>query len=74
MSKINNQTQSNSGLQLSSGGTHEKWRLIKDAIARYGVIAGGLGIIFAIALIFFYLLKDLKITDSDSRPQVIFYF
>ena len=56
MSKINNQTKSNSGLQLSSGNTHEKWRLIKDAIARYGVIAGGLGIIFAIALIFFYLL------------------
>ncbi len=56
MSKLNNQTKSTSSLQLSSGSAHERWRLIKDAIARYGVIAGGLGIIFAIALIFFYLL------------------
>ena len=56
MSKINIETNSSSVLQLSSGGSHERWRLIKDAIARYGVIAGGLGIIFAIALIFFYLL------------------
>jgi phosphate transport system permease protein len=56
MSKINIETKSSSVLQLSSGGTHERWRLVKDAIARYGVIAGGLGIIFAIALIFFYLL------------------
>jgi phosphate transport system permease protein len=56
MSKINIETNSSSVLQLSSGGTHERWRLVKDSIARYGVIAGGLGIIFAIALIFFYLL------------------
>lgn len=56
MSKINNQTNSSSSLLLSSGSVHERWRLIKDKIARYGVIAGGLGIIFAIALIFFYLL------------------
>ena len=56
MSKINNQTPPHSSLLLSSGSAHERWRLIKDLIARYGVIAGGLGIIFAIALIFFYLL------------------
>ncbi len=56
MSKINNQIKSHTSLQLSSGSAHERWRLIKDATARYGVIAGGLGIIFAIALIFFYLL------------------
>ena len=56
MSKINLQTNTSLASSLSSGGVHERWRLIKDAAARYGVIAGGLGIIFAIALIFFYLL------------------
>ena len=56
MSKINLQTNPSLASSLSSGGVHERWRLIKDAAARYGVIAGGLGIIFAIALIFFYLL------------------
>ncbi len=30
--------------------------MIKDAIARYGVIAGGLGVIVAVVMIFFYLL------------------
>ncbi len=56
MSKINIPTQSSLALNNSTGGVHERWRLIKDAIARYGVIVGGLGVIFAIALIFFYLL------------------
>ena len=40
----------------SSGSLHQKWRLIKDSLARYGVVAGGLGVIVAIVLIFFYLL------------------
>ena len=56
MSKMNNQNNASSTLLLSSGSVHERWRLFKDLAARYGVIAGGLGIIFAIALIFFYLL------------------
>ena len=43
-------------LALASRSPHQKWRLIKDAIARYGVIVGGLGVIGAIVLIFFYLL------------------
>ncbi|NOQ76417.1 MAG: ABC transporter permease subunit [Methylococcaceae bacterium] len=33
-----------------------KWRETKDRIAKVGVAAGGLGVIFAIVLIFFYLL------------------
>jgi len=37
-------------------GKYLRWRLLKDALARYGVIAGGLGVIVAIVLIFFYLL------------------
>ena len=56
MSKINVPTNSSSSLKLSTGGVHERWRLFKDATARYGVVVGGLGVIFAIALIFFYLL------------------
>ncbi len=33
-----------------------KWRETKDRMAKYGVAAGGLSVIFAIVLIFFYLL------------------
>ncbi len=43
-------------MKISSGEYHQRWRLIKDALARYGVVAGGLGVIVAILLIFFYLL------------------
>ncbi len=35
---------------------YQQWRLLKDRLARYGVIGGGLGVIAAIVLIFFYLL------------------
>ena len=45
-----------SAMDNSSGSLHQKWRLIKDSLARYGVVAGGLGVIVAIVLIFFYLL------------------
>lgn len=40
----------------ANGGYYQKWRLIKDSLARYGVVVGGLGVIAAIVLIFFYLL------------------
>ncbi|MDC9725854.1 MAG: phosphate ABC transporter permease, partial [Gammaproteobacteria bacterium] len=33
-----------------------KWRGTKDSLAKYSVAVGGLGVIFAIVLIFFYLL------------------
>ena len=33
-----------------------RWREIKDRLARYGVASGGMMVIFAIVLIFFYLL------------------
>ncbi|EIC30943.1 ABC transporter permease subunit [Methylomicrobium album] len=42
-------------IQQSAAGYYHRWRLIKDALARYGVIVGGLGILAAIILIFFYL-------------------
>lgn len=43
-----------SNLQVSA--SYQKWRKIKDQLARYGVVAGGLGVIVAIVLIFFYLM------------------
>jgi phosphate transport system permease protein len=56
MSEINSQTKYSSAITKTSGSAHERWRLIKDVLARYGVVIGGLGVIVAIALIFFYLL------------------
>jgi len=56
MSEINSQTKNPPAITKTSGSVHERWRLIKDSIARYGVVIGGLGVIVAIALIFFYLL------------------
>ncbi|PPD39912.1 MAG: phosphate ABC transporter permease [Methylobacter sp.] len=43
-------------MQKSSGSYYQQWRLIKDNLARYGVIAGGMGVIVAVVMIFFYLL------------------
>ena len=56
MSELNIPTEHASALKQSSIGVHERWRLIKDSVARYGVIAGGLGVIVAVVMIFFYLL------------------
>jgi phosphate transport system permease protein len=41
---------------LVAGNAYQKWRLVKDSLVRYGVVVGGLSIIVAIVLIFFYLL------------------
>lgn len=35
---------------------YQKWRLIKDKLAEYSVVVGGLSVIVAVVLIFFYLL------------------
>jgi phosphate transport system permease protein len=43
-------------MKNAPGGYYERWRLLKDSWARYGVIAGGLAVIVAVVLIFFYLL------------------
>ncbi len=43
-------------MEKSSSQYYQQWRLIKNAIARYGVIAGGMGVIVAVVMIFFYLL------------------
>ncbi|NOT85508.1 MAG: ABC transporter permease subunit [Methylococcaceae bacterium] len=46
----------NSALHTASASYYQRWRLIKDLIARYGILIGGWGVIVAIVLIFFYLL------------------
>ncbi len=51
-----NHIQKNMSSTLTSAGYYQRWRLIKDALARHVVVVGGLGIIGAIVLIFFYLL------------------
>ncbi|MDD2759542.1 MAG: phosphate ABC transporter permease, partial [Methylomonas sp.] len=43
-------------LQLSSTDAYQRWRLLKDKIVAQAVVFGGLSIIFAVVLIFFYLL------------------
>lgn len=43
-------------LQLSSSDAYQRWRLLKDKIVAQAVVIGGLSIILAIVLIFFYLL------------------
>ncbi len=55
MSELNN-SKSQSSLNTATTSHHEKWRLLKDAIMRRAVTVGGLSIIFAIVVIFFYLL------------------
>ncbi len=45
-----------SALHTTEASMHQRWRLLKDRIARYGIVVGGWGVIVAIVLIFFYLL------------------
>ncbi len=48
--------QTSKAVPLAASHAYQKWRLLKDALARNFVIVGGLSIIVAIVLIFFYLL------------------
>lgn len=47
---------SRASASLAMIGFYPRWRIIKDSLARFGVIIGGLSVIAAILLIFFYLL------------------
>ena len=50
------QAQSTSSGTVHAGAGLMKWRYTKDKLASVGVTVGGLGVIFAVLLIFFYLL------------------
>ncbi len=56
MSEDYSNSQVSSLLHNAASDRHESWRLIKDKIAARCVVAGGLSIILAVVLIFFYLL------------------
>ncbi len=43
-------------LSGSTSSRRHRWRMLKDKLARHGVAIGGIGVIIAIVLIFFYLL------------------
>ncbi|MEQ1528124.1 MAG: ABC transporter permease subunit [Methylococcales bacterium] len=55
MSELNTPIKPSSALAEASENLHERWRLLKDKLARFGVVAGGLSVIVAVVLIFFYL-------------------
>lgn len=42
--------------QTATSDSYQRWRLLKDKMVARGVVAGGLSIILAVVLIFFYLL------------------
>ena len=74
---VNSKQPYNSGLQTVSP-QYQKWRLFKDKTTEYGVVAGGLGVIVAIVLIFFYLLyvvfplfisAEAKLVNQYSVPE-----
>jgi len=56
MTELNSTKQTPSLFQHGTLPHHQRWRLIKDNVAGKGVIIGGLSVIVAIVLIFFYLL------------------
>lgn len=56
---------------LSDKDAYQRWRLLKDTIARYCVVVGGLGVIAAIVLIFFYLLYVVLPLFASPKTTVV---
>jgi len=56
MSEDYSSSNASSLLHNAASDRHQRWRLIKDKITARCVVAGGLSIILAVVLIFFYLL------------------
>jgi len=53
---------------------NQQWRLLKDKLARYGVMLGGISVIGAILLIFFYLMVVVwPLFESPSSELVASY-
>lgn len=57
--------------KLTANNHYQQWRLIKDSLARYGVVVGGLGVIVAIVLIFFYLLYVVVPLFASAKATAI---
>ena len=58
-------------MTTSANEVYQKWRLLKDSVARYCVVVGGLGVIVAIVLIFFYLLYVVLPLFTAARTTAI---
>ena len=58
-------------IQHGSLTRHQRWRLIKDNLAGKGVVFGGLGVIAAIVLIFFYLLYVVVPLFASAEAEAV---
>ena len=56
MSELNSTQPHSSQLDMMASARYQRWRLLKDKLVARSVVVGGLSIIVAIVLIFFYLL------------------
>jgi len=71
MTELNSNIQKPSLFQHGTLTRHQRWRLIKDNVAGKGVIFGGLGVIVAIVLIFFYLLYVVFPLFGDAEAESV---
>ena len=55
-------------------GYYQRWRLLKDTLVRHAVVVGGLGIIGAIVLIFFYLLYAVFPLFLPAHSQAVAHY
>ena len=56
MSEVNSTRPHSSMIDMTASDRYQRWRLLKDKLVARGVVTGGLSVIVAILLIFFYLL------------------
>jgi phosphate transport system permease protein len=59
---------------LTPAGYYQRWRLLKDKLVRHTVVIGGLGIIGAIVLIFFYLLYAVFPLFLPAQSQAVAHY
>ena len=71
MTELNSNIKIPSLLQHGTLTRHQRWRLIKDNAAGKAVIVGGLSVIVAIVLIFFYLLYVVYPLFIDAEAESV---
>jgi phosphate transport system permease protein len=74
MSEINSANKLSSVLEKSTSSRYQRWRLTKDTMARFGVIAGGLSVIVALVLIFFYLLYVVIPLFKSASAEIVNHY
>ena len=70
MSEVNSTQPHSSQLDMTASDRYQSWRLLKDKLVARSVVFGGLSIIAAIVLIFFYLLYVVfpLLLSSSAEP------